>query len=66
MDGSFVCLSDIKSICVGEIYGSERWGEMYWGDNPTSAPTGLPSISSINAMDNEITIARDDFPKATG
>lgn len=59
-------LATSSSFVWGGIYGSESWGEMYWGDNPTTAPTGLPSISSINVMDNEITIVLDDFPKATG
>jgi len=59
-------LATTSSFVWGGIYGSERWGEMYWGDNPTTAPTGLSSISSINVTEDQITIVLEDFPKGTG
>ena len=31
------------------MYGSENWGEMYWGDNPVTAPTDSPTITSVAA-----------------
>ena len=48
------------------VYGSERWGEMYWGANTASAPVGSPSITSATATDDQITIVLDDFPVGTG
>lgn len=48
------------------IYGSENWGEMYWGDNPATAPTSAPSIVSAVATEDKITITLDDFPVGTG
>jgi hypothetical protein len=47
-------------------YGSERWGEMYWGANAASAPVGSPTITSATATDDQITIVLDDFPVGTG
>ena len=48
------------------IYGSENWGEMYWGDNPATAPTEAPSIVSAVAIEDQITITLDNFPVGTG
>jgi hypothetical protein len=48
------------------IYGSENWGEMYWGDNPATAPTSAPTIASAVATENQITITLDNFPVGTG
>ena len=48
------------------VYGSENWGEMYWGDNPTTAPTEAPTIASAVATEDQITITLDDFPVGTG
>lgn len=48
------------------VYGSENWGEMYWGDNPISAPTATPAISSVVADEDQITITLTDFPQGTG
>lgn len=48
------------------IYGSENWGEMYWGDNSATAPTQAPTIASVVATEDQITITLDDFPVGTG
>ena len=59
----------LLAICnpaVGGVYGSERWGEMYWGANTASAPVGSPTITSATATDDQITIVLDDFPVGTG
>jgi hypothetical protein len=48
------------------VYGSENWGEMYWGDNPATAPTEAPSIVSAVATEDQITITLDNFPVGTG
>ena len=48
------------------VYGSENWGEMYWGDNPTTAPISAPTIASAVATEDQITITLDDFPVGTG
>ena len=48
------------------VYGSENWGEMYWGDNPTTAPISAPTIASAVAIEDQITITLDDFPVGTG
>ena len=48
------------------VYGSENWGEMYWGDNPATAPTQAPTIASAVATEDQITITLDDFPVGTG
>lgn len=48
------------------VYGAENWGEMYWGDNPATAPTETPSIVSAVATEDQITITLDNFPAGTG
>ena len=48
------------------IYGSENWGEMYWGDNSATAPTEAPSIASAVATENQIIITLDNFPVGIG
>lgn len=48
------------------VYGEENWGQMYWGDNPATSPVGLPSIESITATDNQISIVIGSFPEGSG
>ena len=52
--------------CLAGVYGAESWGEMYWGNNPTSAPVAPPTIASAVATEDQITIMLDDFPVGTG
>ena len=56
----------ISSPWLAGVYGSENWGEMYWGDNPVSTPTAAPTISSVVARADQITITLDNFPQGTG
>jgi hypothetical protein len=48
------------------VYGSENWGEMYWGDNPATAPISVPTIASAVVEEDRITITLNDFPTGTG
>lgn len=48
------------------IYGDEKWGEMYWGDNPATAPMSAPTITSAVASEDQITVTLNDFPTGTG
>ena len=43
----------------------ETWGRMYWGDNPTSAPTA-PTIDSVVADNETITITMSPYPQGDG
>jgi hypothetical protein len=54
------------SSAMAGVYGSENWGEMYWGDNPATAPISAPTIASAVAEEDRITITLNDFPTATG
>ena len=56
----------VCSYANAGIYGSENWGEMYWGDNPATAPTETPSIVSAVATEDQITITLNNFPVGTG
>lgn len=56
----------VTPLAKAGVYGSENWGEMYWGDNPISAPTATPTISSVVADEDRITITLTDFPQGTG
>ena len=54
------------SVSVAGVYGQENWGQMYWGENAATSPTGLPSIDSLTATDNQITVVVGAFPTGTG
>ena len=56
----------LSPFTLAGVYGSENWGEMYWGDNPVTAPTGAPTITSVVATKDQITITLSDFPLGTG
>ena len=56
----------LSSHTLAGVYGSENWGEMYWGDNPATAPIQAPTIASAVATEDQITITLDDFPVGTG
>jgi len=56
----------ISPCALAGVYGSENWGEMYWGDNPVSTPNAAPTISSVVARTDQITITLDNFPQGTG
>ena len=62
----FVLLWLLSVNASAGIYGSENWGEMYWGDNPATIPTSAPTIASAVATEDQITITLDDFPVGTG
>jgi len=61
-----IFLSLFSLPTLAGIYGSENWGEMYWGDNSATAPTQAPTIASVVATEDQITITLDDFPVGTG
>jgi titin len=56
----------LSGHALAGVYGSENWGEMYWGDNPATAPTQAPTIASAVATENQITITLNDFSVGTG
>ena len=58
--------SIISNFALAGVYGEENWGEMYWGDNPVTAPGSAPTITSAVAYEDQITITLDDFPIGTG
>lgn len=62
----YLALLLICSHANAGVYGSENWGEMYWGDNPATAPSQAPTIASAVATEDQITITLDDFPVGTG
>ena len=66
MKRSFLLLPFLSMSAVAGIYGEENWGEMYWGDNPASAPISAPTIVSAVATEDQITITLTDFPVGTG
>lgn len=56
----------VSTPAFAGTYGAEKWGEMYWGDNPVTAPTAAPTIASAVATEDQITITLADFPVGTG
>ena len=56
----------VSTPAFAGTYGAENWGEMYWGDNPVTAPTAAPTIASAVATEDQITITLADFPVGTG
>lgn len=61
-----IVISLMSGHTLAGVYGEENWGEMYWGDNPVTAPTQAPTISSVVVTEDQITITLDDFPVGTG
>ena len=59
-------ISILSNSALAGVYGEENWGEMYWGDNPITAPGSAPTIASAIANEDQITITLDDFPIGTG
>ena len=66
MRATFLFVSILSNSAFAGVYGEENWGEMYWGDNPVTAPGSAPTIISAVADEDEITITLDDFPIGTG
>ena len=62
----FLLLALVGGVANAGVYGSENWGEMYWGNNPVTAPTDAPVIISAVATEDQITITLDNFPVGTG
>lgn len=60
-----LCIAWVTPAYAG-TYGAENWGEMYWGDNPVSAPTASPTIVSAVATEESITITLDGIVQGTG
>ena len=62
----------LLSLCVfsmnttAGVYGDENWGEMYWGDNPATAPITAPTIASAVATEDQIIITLGEYPVGTG
>lgn len=63
---SLFLLSFFATAAQAGTYGAENWGEMYWGDNPVTAPIGSPTIQSAVASEDQITITLGDFPQGNG
>ena len=47
-------------------FGSQNWGEMYWGTNEASAPTTAPVIISSDVGTYSVALTLQDFPTGTG
>ena len=61
-------LAALLTVCsTAALAGNwgESWGRMYWGDNPTSAPTA-PTIESVVADSDTITITMAPYPQGDG
>ena len=54
-----------NSTSAGE-WGEESWGRMYWGNNTPSAPTAAPTIESVVAESDSITITMAPYPQGDG
>jgi len=40
------------SLALAGVWGQERWGRMYWGDNPATAPVVAPeAVGSADGQD---------------
>ena len=46
-------------------WGQEKWGQMYWGSNPTSAPTAEPAYT-IKIDGDQIIVEFTNYTEGTG
>ena len=61
---SFLLL--LISKVEASTFGSQNWGEMYWGTNEASAPTTAPVIISSDVGTYSVALTLQDFPTGTG
>ena len=61
---SFLLL--LVSKVEASTFGSQNWGEMYWGTNEASAPTTAPVIISSDVGTYSVALTLQDFPTGTG
>lgn len=56
----------LASKVEASAFGSQKWGEMYWGDNTVSAPIIAPTILSSDVGTYSLALVIQDFPTGTG
>ena len=61
---SFLLL--LVSKVEASTFGSQNWGEMYWGDNAVTAPIIAPTILSSDVGTYSVALIMQDFPTGTG
>lgn len=52
-----VWLLTLSGQAVAGLWGSQNWGELYWGDDEVSAPVVSPSLISISAQGQQLVLS---------
>lgn len=56
----------LSTSALAGVWGNESWGRMYWGDNIATAPTAAPTIASVTADGESLTITMAPYPQGDG
>jgi|APSaa5957512535_1039671.scaffolds.fasta_scaffold70925_1 hypothetical protein len=51
----------IAPVARAGTWGQENWGQLYWGDNPVTAPIEAPVIQSIVADGEDLVVTIADY-----
>lgn len=57
----FFILSVLPFSAWAGVWGNENWGQMYWGDNPVSAPVVAPQVESVSVDGDTITFGISEY-----
>lgn len=42
-------------------WGTENWGQMYWGDNPVTSPVVAPQVESVSVYGDTLTFQISEY-----
>ena len=51
----------VPMLAVAGTWNQENWGQMYWGDNPVSAPQIAPQVDSVSVDGDTITFNISEY-----
>ena len=58
---TFLAMIVATASAQAGVWGSEKWGQMYWGDNSTSAPIVAPRVVSTVVDGDTITFEIEGY-----
>ena len=59
-----ICLT--SNVATAGVWGEESWGRMYWGETPATSTPAAPTIDSVVADSDTITITMAPYPQGDG
>ena len=59
-------ISLASNVATAGVWGEESWGRMYWGETPAPSTPAAPTIDSVVADSDTITITMAPYPQGDG